>query len=109
MTTKTMTTDQFAKFIAGVIQEIEFYSFDVMYDIKKIVTELNEYRGNSDNPIYSTYHLMVRNTGCDMVEPDSENYSAYDDRTSIIYSLRFCWNTSYFNNSTSFCEVTQIR
>ena len=108
-TINEMNMDEFARFIASVILEIDHYSFDVLYDVKRIITELNDNRGTSEKAIFSTYHLMVRNTGCDMVKPNDENYSLYNGRTSIIYSLEFCWNTSYFSHETCFCKVTQLR
>ena len=108
METRKMSQDEFAKFIAGIILDIEHYSFDVLYDVKKIVMEFNEFRGKHELPIVVNYHLMVRTTGCDLVKEDDENYNIYDERTPIIYSLTFCWNGDYFSN-IPFCEMEQIR
>ena len=103
-----MSQDEFAKFIAGQVLTIGNYNFDVLYDIKMIVTEFNENRGKHETPIYSNFHLMVRSTGSDLVRENDENYSIYDARTSIIYSLTFCWNCDYFHN-IPFCSVEKLR
>ena len=108
MKTREMSQDEFAKFIAKVILDIDNYSFDVLYDIKKIIIEFNDNRGKHETPIFDNYHFMVRNTGSDMIHADDGNYSIYDDRSSVIYSLTFCWNGGYFSN-IPFCKVEQIR
>ena len=100
--------DQFAKFIAHRLLSIDNYNFDVLYDIKKIVELSNERRSLTPLPAKTTFHLMIRSTGSDMIKPDDENYSIYDDRTSEVYSLEFCWNCDYQSN-TPFCIVSQLR
>jgi len=107
MTNVTMTNDDFAKFIANEILSIKNYNFDMMYDIKKIVIEFNKYRGISEKPIETEYHLMLRETGCDLVEPSDELYKTYKQRNDKIFSLLFCWNC-YYMHKKSYCIVNQL-
>jgi len=102
---KEMNQDQFAEFIAKIIFKIDFYQFDILYDVSRIMSELNKHRGNSDKAIYTNYHLMIRSTGCDLVHPNDENYSIFKDRSTVIYSLQFCWNCSYFNVPFCYMEI----
>ena len=101
------TQDEFAKFIAQAILDIEHYSFDLLYDIKRIMDELAEKRSETREPQKSNYHLMLRNTGADLIKPDDENYKLYNNRSNIIYSLTFCWNCSYMMGE-SFCNIDKI-
>ena len=108
MKTQQMSKDEFAKFIAGAIFEMKHYNFDMFYDIRKIMEELKENRGNTEEPILSTFHLMLRNTGCDMVRPEDENYKLYTNRSDTVYSLIFCYNHEYLHNRP-FVSVTKIQ
>lgn len=103
----TLTQDEFAKFIAEQILTIEMYQFDILYDVRRIVDELQENRGNSEKPVLKTFHLMIRSTGCDLVEPNDENYNLFEQRSDKIFCLNFCWNRDYFN--LPFCEVTKFK
>ena len=104
---KSMTQDETAQFVADImLNKIVTYNFDMMYDISKIVAKLNENRGNSAQPTRETMHLMTRDTGCDLIALDDENYSIYKQRNDTVYEMTFCWNRDYFN--LPFCIVEQL-
>ena len=102
-----MDYDEFAEFMAKIIFKIDNYNFDVLYDIKTIMTEFAENRSKTDKAIFSTYHLLIRNSGCDLIKPDDENYNLYENRNSKVYCLQFCWNRDYFN--IPFCIMNEIK
>ena len=98
---KTMTKDQFARFMAEQILEIKQYNFDVFYDISKIVNESKEVlfsKDSTEKPIKKEYHLMIRSTGCDLVNPSDDCYNTYLDRSDKIFKIVFCFNEEYFIN-----------
>ena len=100
---KTMTKDQFAKFIAGQILEISQYNFDVFYDIAKIVNEAKTVitcKESMEKPVKKEYHLMIRPTGCDLVIPGDDCYNIYVDRSTKIFKIEFCFNAEYFSNES---------
>jgi len=100
-----MTKDEFAVFMANVIlKDVKMYQFDAFYDIAKIVRLLQEKRGNSKDAQIDELHLMTRDTGCDLVNIDSEIYETYKRNNRNIYKLRFCWNEDYMSNET-FCTI----
>lgn len=110
LTTKNMkhlTRDQFAKFIASIILDIDNYSFDVLYDIKQVMDLQERNRSESEVKRESILHLMIRNTGCDLVKPNDTNYREYKLRSTKIYALKFCWNCDYFSKE-SFCDVIEL-
>jgi hypothetical protein len=104
---ETMDKDQFSKFIAEQITSMNIYSFDLFYDIRKIMNELFLYQAESNNPIKGTYHLMIRASGSDLIKPDDPNYKTYIRRNDKIYELTFCWNEAYFSKEC-FCTVNEI-
>ena len=61
-----MTKDEFAEFMAKQILRIDFYQFDVLYDIKKIIDQLSANRGITNKPVRTELHLMIRSTGCEI-------------------------------------------
>ena len=101
--------DEFAKFMVVHVLKIVNYNFDVMYDIKKVVDKFNENRANSEDPIFETLNLMIRDTGSDLIDPSDENYKIYEQRSDEVYSLKFCWNYSYFWGDNVFCEVIKLK
>ena len=105
---KKMTQDEFAEFMAKRILCIECYQFDVLYDISRIMIHYNKNRGNTGKVIKQTFHLCLRDTGCDMITPDDTNYKTHSDRSDKIYSMEFCWNYSY-NYGSYFCELTRVK
>ena len=105
--TQKLSTDQFAEFVAKQILTIENYKFDIFYDIRRIMSIFESKRSVSDQAQRDNFHLMVRDNGCDLVDPDDENYKTYKQRSDKIYSLTFCWNCDYMHNET-FCEVEKL-
>lgn len=103
-----MSPDQFSKFIAEQILKVENYSFDVFYDIAKIMKIFIENRSTLDKEIIETFHLMIRNTGFDLVKTDNSEYKTFFQKNSEIYHLSFCWNYSYMHKKP-FCEVEKIK
>ena len=102
-----MTKDEFARFMAIRILTIETYNFDVLYDIQTVIDDLKLIQGKTGQPMFTTYHLMTRDTGGDMVKPDDQNYALYKERNYKIWELEFCFNRDYFN--LPFCIVSQIK
>lgn len=102
-----LTTNEFAVFMADVIKGISHYQYDAFYDISKIVQEHGKHRGESKEKVIKEYHLMTRNTGCDLVEPSSEYYETYKRNNQRIYKLVFCWNCDYFHNEP-FATVEEL-
>lgn len=101
-----LSKDQFALWIMQKMGIMNQYQFDMLYDIRKIMTELQAYRGEINSVIKTEYHLMLRDTGCDLVQPSDENYSTYRQRSDTVYKLIFCWNEDYFAHP--FCEVERL-
>ena len=102
-----MSKDEFAKFIASELLSIKNYNFDLFYDIRKIVDNLQTNRDSHEKPIYETLHLILRDTGCNLVRPNDENYTIYKARSTKIYELVFCYNEDYFSNE-HFCIVKML-
>ena len=108
MKNKRLTQDEFARFIAHKINTTKRYSFDVFYDVQKIMNELVKHTSNSQTPVKKTYYLMTRDTGIDLVTRDNDNFTTYAKRNTKIYTLTFCWNYTYFYPEP-FCEITRIK
>jgi len=91
-----MNQNEFAVFIADVIKGMKSYQFDVFYDIARIVNERKEYCTQHEIRNFAEYHLMVRDTGCDLIYPYELHYEHYMERSTVVYKLVFCWNCDYF-------------
>lgn len=109
MKTLKYSKDQTAKFIARQLLKIEKYNFDVFYDIAKIMNEFQEKRNISSEKQFTTYHLLIRKTGCDLVLPSDDCYKTYVERTDSIYEMKFLWNEDYFRTGDKFCEIKRIQ
>jgi hypothetical protein len=107
MKNKKFNLDKFAKFMAYRLLQIKNYNFDVFYDIKKIVDLKIEKQGY-EFPNKIELHLMLRNTGCDLIYPSDPHYQTYLNNNSKIYKLEFCFNSDYFSNE-EFCTITTIK
>lgn len=114
MKNQKLDKDQFSKFIAELILSTKNHSFDVFYDIKRIVLreyevmhELSKTR-DYNKPQVETFILMNRDCGFDLVKPNDELYETYKQRNDKIYELKFCWNNNYLGFEVPYCEVKEI-
>jgi hypothetical protein len=108
MKTLKYSQDGLAKFIFRQALKIKKYNFDAFYDISKIVTLLQENRSNSEIKKKQTLYLMLRSTGCDLIDPFSPYYLNYEKNSNEIFELVFCWNCDYFSNEY-FCTIKRIK
>ena len=103
-----MDQDEFSKFLATKLLNIEHYSFDMFYDVAFIMAKLNECRNEHDTIRSDTYLLCLRSTGCDLISEANSLKDKYLERSEEVYKCTFVWNTSYFTGETNFCTVEKI-
>ena len=109
MEKKSLTRDEFAVFMANIINGMDMYNYDAMYDIAKVVAADKNRRGESTvDPVMDTVLLCVRNTGCDLIEVDNPQKDLYFRNNENVYELVFCWNCDYMHR-IPFCVVTTIK
>lgn len=104
---KEVNKDEFAKFMAEIIFKVDVHNFDVMYDIAVIMEKVTGEFQSTNYPEKTTYHLMTRSMGCDLVEPSDNLYEDYKTRNDYVYELEFCLNHERFNE-IPFCIITKI-
>lgn len=103
------TQDQLARFIARkLLTTVKRYNFDLFYDIKRIVDNLQEVRHISDKPQQKEYFLMLRHTGSDFVQKDNTYFDNYYNNNKEVYRMLFTFNCDYMHN-IPFCQVTKIK
>ncbi len=111
--TRELTRNQFAKFIANKLLKLKAYNFDLFYDIARITEEHKKQRANYKEPVQTTFHLFLRDTGSDLIDmadiiKEKDTYKIMKERSIQIYRLRFTFNCDNFYN-VPFVIITKIK
>lgn len=102
-----------AKFMMDQVDKyVEHYRFDFFYDVMKITETFYKERGNIEQPVFHTFHWMLRKTGTDIIDMNKVNidpvYKEFEKRNRIIFSMKFCMNHQYFSREI-FCLVNVLK
>jgi len=107
-----LTRDQFAKFMFAQSDKIESYNFDLMHDIKTIVThayDSSNFRDSeqqliTDRVVSKDWYLAVRKFGSNLFESFADaDIKGYISKYKITINL----NCDYFHN-VEFAEITEL-
>ena len=116
---KELKKDDFAKWIFAKGLNIEMYNFDLIYDISNIdrlnkecikkETHLNGGVFPSKEPLINILYLFTRDTGCDLVEPDSSIFDTHMKNNTNAYEMKFFLNNDYFGINTPYVTIIKIK